>query len=164
MELTTARAIHHGIAIICSKNACRIGSFAMHRAINRWAVGLVIGAWATGPALAAPVRPIYKDPNAPVEARVEDLLQRMTLEEKVAQMLSIWDAKTEVFDAKLELDTKKMAQKYPNGVGQFARPSDAIGPTSPRLVPGRDVRATVRLVNALQGFAVQHTRLGIPIM
>jgi beta-glucosidase len=136
----------------------------MRRAVKRWAVGLGLGIAAAGPAPAVQEPPLYKDPNAPVEARVEDLLGRMTLEEKVAQMLSIWDAKTEVFDAKLELDPRKMAQKYPNGVGQFARPSDAIGPKSPRLTPGRDVRATVRLVNALQRFAVQRTRLGIPIM
>ncbi|XP_037494424.1 periplasmic beta-glucosidase [Jatropha curcas] len=32
---------------------------------------------------------IYKDPNAPVEARVKDLLSRMTLKEKVAQMTQI---------------------------------------------------------------------------
>jgi hypothetical protein len=32
---------------------------------------------------------IYKDPNAPVEARVKDLLSRMTLEEKVGQMTQI---------------------------------------------------------------------------
>jgi beta-glucosidase len=136
----------------------------MHRAIKRWSAGVVVGLASASPTPAAPDLPFYKDPNAPVEARVDDLLKRMTLEEKVAQMLSIWDAKTEVFDAKLELDPKKMAQKYPNGVGQFARPSDATGPESPRLVPGRDVRATVRLVNALQRFALQHTRLGIPIM
>jgi beta-glucosidase len=95
---------------------------------------------------------------------VEDLLARMTLEEKVAQMMSIWDAKAEVFDANLEFDPAKMARKYPNGIGHFARPSDATGPTSPRVLPGRDVRGTVRLVNALQRFATTHTRLGIPIL
>src|SRR5450631_606372 len=136
----------------------------MHRAVKRWTVGVALSVAAASPALAKPQPPLYKDPNAPVEARVEDLLKLMTLEEKVAQMLSIWDAKTEVFDAKLELDPKKMAQKYPNSVGQFARPSDATRPKSPRVTPGRDVRATVRLVNALQRFAMQQTRLGIPIM
>jgi beta-glucosidase len=118
------------------------------------------------PAAAAATKPVpvYKSANAPVEARVEDLLARMTLEEKVAQMLSIWDAKSEVFDAKLELDPVKMAQKYPNGIGQFARPSDATGPTSPRVLPGRDVRGTIRLVNALQRDAMTRTRLAIPIL
>jgi beta-glucosidase len=136
----------------------------MRRAVYPWTVAVVV-AWASAnPALAAAEVPAYKDPRAAVDARVEDLLKRMTLEEKVAQMLSIWDAKKEVFDAKLEFDPKKMAQKYPDGIGQFARPSDATGPASPRVVPGRDVRSTVRLVNALQHFAVQHTRLGIPIM
>jgi beta-glucosidase len=115
--------------------------------------------------LAAPAtNPVYKDPNATVEARVQDLLARMTLEEKVAQMMSIWDAKAEVFDAKLEFDPAKMAQKFPNSIGQFARPSDATGPTSPRLLPGRDVRGTIRLVNALQHYAMTGTRLGIPIL
>jgi beta-glucosidase len=136
----------------------------MHRAIKHWAAGLGLGMAAAIAVPAASQPPLYRDPNAPVEARIEDLLKRMTLEEKVAQMQSVWDAKSGVFDAKLEFDPKKMAQKYPNGVGQFARPSDATGPASPRLVPGRDVRATVRLVNALQHFAVQHTRLGVPIM
>jgi beta-glucosidase len=116
-------------------------------------------------ALAAPSgNPSYRNPGVSVEARVEDLLARMTLEEKVAQMQSIWDAKRDVFDAKLELDPKKMALQFPDGIGQFARPSDATGPASPRLVPGRDLRGTIRLVNALQHYAMEHTRLGIPIM
>jgi beta-glucosidase len=119
---------------------------------------------ATHAAAAPAINPIYKNPRASLEARVEDLLSRMTLEEKVAQMQSIWEAKSEVFDAKLEFDPKKMAQKFPNGIGQFARPSDATGPTSPRILPGRDARSTIRLVNALQHYAMQNTRLGIPIM
>ncbi|KAL0370815.1 UNVERIFIED_CONTAM: hypothetical protein Sangu_0399600, partial [Sesamum angustifolium] len=32
---------------------------------------------------------IYKDPNAPIEARVKDLLSRMTLLEKIGQMTQI---------------------------------------------------------------------------
>src|SRR6202000_892036 len=38
------------------------------------------------------------------------------------------------------------------------------GPASPREVPGRDVSATIRLVNALQHYPLEHTRLGIPVM
>ena len=35
-------------------------------------------------------RPLYKDPNASIEARVADLLPRMTVQEKVAQMYGEW--------------------------------------------------------------------------
>jgi len=132
--------------------------------IPLWSAAVVFMSAGPAAAAAASPRPVYRDPGAPVEARVEDLLSRMTLEEKVAQMQSIWDEKSEVFDAKLELDPLKMARKYPDGIGQFARPSDATGPKSPRVVPGRDVRGTIRLVNALQHYAQQRTRLGIPIM
>ena len=127
-------------------------------------IAVVLSLSSRSPASAAAATPVYKDSGAPVEARVEDLLGRMTLDEKVAQMLSIWDAKSEIFDAKLELDPVKLARKYPNGIGQFARPSDATGPSSPRVVRGRDIRGTIRLVNALQNYAVSHTRLGVPIL
>jgi beta-glucosidase len=142
----------------------------MKAAVTRLVALAVGGVFAAGinTAIAAPAAPsgnmTYKNAAAGIEARVEDLLARMTLEEKVAQMQSIWDEKSALFDAKLELDPKKMALKFPDGIGQFARPSDATGPVSPRLVPGRDLRGTIRLVNALQHYALEHTRLGIPIM
>ena len=132
------------------------------RRLSGFAAGLAL--FGGAPAATPPAQPPYKDPNAAVEVRVEDLLSRMTLEEKVAQMLSLWDAKAGVFDAKLEFDPAKMAKLFPNGIGQFARPSDATGPSSPRVVPGRDVRGTIRLVNALQKYAMTRTRLGIPIL
>ena len=33
-------------------------------------------------------RPPYKDPSLPIEKRVDDLVSRMTLEEKVSQMMN----------------------------------------------------------------------------
>ena len=107
---------------------------------------------------------LYKSAEAPVDARVRDLLTKMTLEEKIAQIMTVWDAKAEVFDANGEFDSAKMSAKFPYGIGQFARPSDALGPASPRKFKGRDVRGTVRLVNALQTHAMTQTRLGIPIL
>ncbi|MGF7149345.1 beta-glucosidase [Sphingomonas zeicaulis] len=111
-----------------------------------------------------PVTAPYRDASLPVEQRVDDLLARMTLAEKIAQILCIWDGKIAILDDKLQLDPAKLRARFPNGLGQFARPSDAKGGGSPRLVPGRDPRQTVALVNALQRWAVGETRLGIPVL
>jgi beta-glucosidase len=114
-------------------------------------------------ALPAASTPLYKDPTASVSARVEDLLARMTLEEKVAQMQCVWQGKVEVFDQNMQFDPVKAAVRYPNSFGGFARPQDRRGAVSPRVAHGRDPRATVQLVNAIQHFAMEKTRLGIPV-
>src|SRR5689334_15932779 len=41
-------------------------------------------------------RPDYKNANLPVERRVADLLSRMTLEEKVAQLTCLWERRPQV--------------------------------------------------------------------
>lgn len=115
-------------------------------------------------ATSASVKAVYKDAGAPIEARVDDLLARMTLEEKIVQITAVWDGKVEVFDANLQLDPAKLAARYPNGLGQFTRPSDAKGSVSPRVARGRTPAQTVALVNALQHWAMTQTRLGIPIL
>lgn len=107
---------------------------------------------------------IYKDASAPIEARVDDLLSRMTLDEKIAQITTVWDGKVAIYDDRLQLDIAKLRGKFPNGLGHFARPSDAKGAVSPRVAKGRDPRQTVALVNALQKWAMTETRLGIPIL
>jgi beta-glucosidase len=116
------------------------------------------------PATAASAKPVYKDASAPIEARVDDLLSRMTLDEKIAQITTVWLDKVKIFDDQLQLDPAKLAAQYPNGLGHFTRPSDAKGAVSPRVARGRDPRQTVALVNALQKWATTQTRLGIPIL
>ena len=69
---------------------------------------------------------IYKDPSAAVEARVEDLLARMTLEEKIAQITSVWESKVGILDKKFQLDPAKLKRLYPNGIGQFSRPLELL--------------------------------------
>jgi beta-glucosidase len=108
--------------------------------------------------------PLYKDAARPIPERVQDLLRRMTLEEKVAQMITVWNSKPAVMDSQLQIDPAKMRTQYPHGLGQFARPSDLRGPASPRVQKGRDPRQTVELVNAVQRHAVTQTRLGIPVL
>src|SRR3546814_6840278 len=86
--------------------------------------------------------------SAPGADRVEDLLARMTLEEKVAQLEVVWTGKTGIFDANDQFDAAKMAKVYPDGIGGVARPSDAHGPISPRELPGRDVRSEEHSLNS----------------
>jgi beta-glucosidase len=62
-----------------------------------FALCLVVCAAQTG---SADDRQLYKNPTAPVSARVEDLLGRMTLEEKVAQLEAVWQGKIAIFDDK----------------------------------------------------------------
>jgi beta-glucosidase len=109
-------------------------------------------------------QPIYKDPKAPVEARVDDLLSRMTLEEKIAQITCIWNRKQEILTAAGDFDAAKAKQVFPAGIGQVARPSDIRGSGSPYDHPFRNARETVTLVNAIQHYAMRDTRLGIPVL
>lgn len=152
----------------------RLGAAASALAIVQLATGCAMGAPAAPVAIAEPAPqvavvdpnapPIYKDASQPVEARIDDLLARMTLEEKIAQITTIWTGKTEVFDEAGNFDPAKAATLYPAGIGHFARPNDLAGATSPLEQPFRNERQTVELVNAIQKWAVEETRLGIPVL
>lgn len=115
---------------------------------------------ATKPNAGAP----YWNPALPVSQRVDDLLQRMTLEEKVAQMISTWLKKGDIQGADDSFDPAKASAKYPDGIGFFTRPSDRKGAGSPRETPPRSIEQSVAYVNALQTWARERTRLGIPIL
>ena len=109
--------------------------------------------------------PLYRVPDAPVEQRVQDLLSRMTLEEKAAQMMCIWQEKsTKLQDAHGDFDFKKAKQHFGHGhgIGQIARPSDAGSKPTDAGV-GKKPAATAELTNAIQKFFVEHSRLGIPV-
>jgi beta-glucosidase len=100
-----------------------------------------------------------KNPNLPIEERVADLLARMTLEEKVAQMLCVWQGKSQTLvDEKGNFDFKKAKAHYKDGhgLGQVGRPSDAGG--------GRNAREQAELTNAIQKFFIENSRLGIPVI
>ena len=113
----------------------------------------------------------YKDASQPVAARVEDLLRRMTLEEKVAQMIGIWEKKSDIQDAKGDFSTQKALRAFPNGLGQITRPSDKRGVTVSNNAAGvaadavnRTAQETADYINAAQRWAVEETRLGIPMI
>ena len=104
----------------------------------------------------------YKDAALPIPTRVADLLSRMTLDEKVAQMHAFWlllseDGNHQVrSDAFIgHSDAEKLQQMLKSGLGQITRP---LGSHSV------DPKQGVRALNRLQKFLVEETRLGIPAM
>ena len=117
-----------------------------------------------------PAAPLYKDPRQPVERRVDDLLARMTLEEKVAQLETVWEGKAKLQSPDGHFAPELASRNFPDGIGGFARPSDKRGVTSSNGAAGanaaanREARDTAEYVNAAQHWAVEHTRLGIPIL
>ena len=105
--------------------------------------------------------PPYRNRAAPLEQRVRDLLSRMTLEEKAAQMVCVWNGKADMLvDAAGSFDDAKAAAAFADGhgLGQVGRPSDAGGP------PGLSPRRNAELSNAIQRFFLEHSRLGIPVI
>lgn len=106
----------------------------------------------------------YRNASLPVEQRVEDLLGRMTLEEKISQITAMWTNKRDVFDDALNFDPAKARKLFPAGIGHFTRPNDLTGTGNPLKTPYRDAKATVELVNAIQRYQTKETRLGIPTL
>lgn len=110
------------------------------------------------------VRASYRDAKAPVAARVADLLSRMTVEEKAAQLQCMWVRKTEILGDDRNFSPEKAAAVIGHGMGQFSRPSDIRGYPEWETTPFRSFANTVQLVNAIQRFLVEKTRLGIPAL
>jgi beta-glucosidase len=86
---------------------------------------------------------IYRNPKASAEERVHDLLSRMTLEEKVAQLRSMWVTKQAILDENGDFSAARTLKAIPNGIGQLARPSDTMGSSRYRTDPYRSVVGTV---------------------
>ena len=144
----------------------------LHR---RGALALLAGGSLSALALAQPGvalaqgAPLYRNPAVPVAARVADLMARMTLEEKVAQIRTAWAAKGDMID-ELAFNPAKASAAFPDGIGHVTRPSDkrgvpgisgAAGGTAARW---RTPEQTVDFINALQRWALEDTRLGIPVL
>jgi beta-glucosidase len=94
----------------------------------------------------------YTDAALPIEARVEDLLGRMNLDEKLAQIGSVWLTDLVRDD---RFDTELVAEQLPHGIGHVTR----IGAST-----GLRPQASAKLMNEIQRVVVGRTRLGIPVM
>ncbi|MBV8514486.1 MAG: glycoside hydrolase family 3 C-terminal domain-containing protein [Acidobacteria bacterium] len=117
-------------------------------------------AWKSGVATAQEATPPYRDAKLPVEQRIADLLSRMTLEEKVAQLEGAWENKSFFSDPNMlfvdgngNFLPDHAATLLKNGLGEISRPSEH-----------RDPRAMVEFTNTIQKWMKENTRLGIPVL
>ncbi|MCI0391313.1 MAG: glycoside hydrolase family 3 C-terminal domain-containing protein [Acidobacteria bacterium] len=103
--------------------------------------------------------PDYRNPNLPLERRVGDLLGRMTIEEKVAQITTLWVRKPQQkdlggdfsFPDRGDFSPEKAAVVMKHGIGQIARQRER-----------KDARQSAVFSNAVQKWLRENTRLGIP--
>lgn len=95
-------------------------------------------------------RTLYLDSSQPIKKRVEDLLSRMTIEEKVAQLGSQYPKA--VLEAK-ELSVEKMEKHFRYGIGQISRIGGLMN-----IAPEK----SAKIANKIQKFLKEKTRLGIP--
>src|SRR3989449_2007861 len=101
--------------------------------------------------------PDYKNPQLTADQRVADLLSRMTLEEKVAQLVCLWGSRpqtkpqTDFSTDRGEFAPEKAAQVMKYGMGQIARQRER-----------KDARQGAIFANAAQKWLLENTRLGIP--
>ena len=109
------------------------------------------------------VKDIYEDPTASIDARIEDLLSRMTLEEKTCQMVTLYgykrvlkdDLPTPEWKSLLWKDGIGAIDEHLNGFQQWGLP-----PSDNEYVWPASKHAWA--LNEVQRFFVEETRLGIP--
>jgi beta-glucosidase len=110
-------------------------------------------------AQAVPAAP-YQDPSQPIDARVKDLLQRMTLEEKVAQLQGFLSRDPHAFDEKGNFVGAGDAAGLNNGAGSvWVLPPGGLG--GDRFAG--DPRERILRMNSVQKYMKEKTRLGIPV-
>src|SRR5437764_2135230 len=95
----------------------------------------------------------YQDSSHAVERRIDGLPSRMTLEEKVAQMLCLWQGKRAITDRDGRFDPARAPKWFRIGVGRIERPGE-----------GHGARAEAEFTNAIQRWVKDSTRLGIPVL
>lgn len=105
----------------------------------------------------------YKNPDLPVETRVADLLSRMTLEEKVGQLLCPlgWEM-YEIDGTDVHPSDKYRQLVKERNVGMLWATYRADPWTKKTLENGLKPELAAKAGNALQKYVIENTRLGIP--
>ena len=108
------------------------------------------------------VKDVYEDPNAPVEARVKNLLGQMTLEEKSCQMATLYGYGRVLKDSLSTPAWKEAVWK--DGIANIDEQLNGVGggsKRSPHLIYPFSNHA--KAINQIQRWFVEETRLGIPV-
>lgn len=100
----------------------------------------------------------YQNPLNTVEVRIQDLLPRMTLAEKLAQLQGMRELRQALETDEGVFDPSRASTLLQNGIGQIARPDE----NRDVLTPNKTPLQTVRFANAIQHWLKHHSRLGIP--
>lgn len=108
----------------------------------------------------------YKDPSKPIQERVESLLQRMTVEEKVGQLIQPfgWQVYEKREGGTIQLTEAFKEQVRQGGVGSLYGVLRADPWTGVTLETGLSAGQGAEAINAIQRFAMEESRLGIPIL
>ena len=72
--------------------------------------------------------PPYRDPARSIDERAADLLARMTVEEKVAQLLALWKRNAKIQAADGSFNPAGARELLGQGIGEIARPSEVANP------------------------------------
>jgi len=91
----------------------------------------------------------YKDSSLSVKERVAELIKQMTIQEKTAQLMGLWNGGVEDFKPEIFDDPSKMKEIFGDGC-------NSVHPAPFGL------KATVEQRNKIQKYLVEKTRLGIP--
>jgi beta-glucosidase len=105
---------------------------------------------ATGPGA------LYKQAAAPIEQRVQDLLGRMTVEEKVRQ-LDLYSGATDLMDAHTDGTHAAATAHFLPDKAQALWSDVGVGAI-------HDLNPTPEQANAIQAWVLAHNRLGIPVL
>lgn len=111
-------------------------------------------------------KPVYKDASQPVELRVADLLSRMTLDEKIGQVRCPlgWFIYDKDEKGKVSLTEKFYKYTDEQHIGNYWAVLRADPWTQKTLTNGLNPALSAEMLNMMQRYAVEKTRLGIPIM
>ena len=109
---------------------------------------------------------VYEDPSAPVDARIEDLLGQMNLEEKTCQMVTLYGYRRVLAD---DLPTPEWKNKiWKDGMGAIDEHLNSYVNSRKVLTPEENpgvwpASNHARALNTVQRFFIEETRLGIPV-